>query len=65
MGKRIAKPDKTICVSCGSCSRVCPREAISVWRGCYAVVDADKCVGCGLCSRHCPADCIVVEKECA
>ena len=59
--RRIAVPDKFSCVACGSCADVCPRGAITVWRGSYAVVDAEKCVGCGMCSRICPADIIRME----
>ena len=34
------------CVACGSCAKVCPLGAISVWRGVTAVVDMGRCVGC-------------------
>ena len=60
--KKLAMPDQNICVSCGACRKVCPREAISIWKGCYAVVDAAKCVGCGLCVKACPAGCIEVKE---
>lgn len=43
------------CVSCGSCLKVCPRSALSVWKGVTAVVREDLCVGCGKCVRECPA----------
>ena len=60
-GKRIAVPDRTSCAACGSCMDVCPRGAITVWRGSYAIVDAARCVGCGLCGRACPAGVIAME----
>lgn len=63
MGRRIAKPDRDACVSCGACTGVCPREAIRIWRGCYAVVDERRCVGCGLCAGQCPVGCITVSQE--
>lgn len=56
--KKLAVVDRTVCVACGACTKVCPRGAISVYRGCYAQVDESKCVGCGLCRRTCPAGCI-------
>ena len=56
--KKLAVVDRTVCVACGACTKVCPRGAISVYRGCYAQVDESKCVGCGLCGRTCPAGCI-------
>ena len=56
--KRFAEVNKARCVSCGACANECPKEAITIWRGCYAVVDVNVCVGCGVCSRTCPAGCI-------
>ena len=56
--KKIAVLDQTVCVACGVCMKACPREAVSIHRGCYAVVDGKKCVGCGLCAKACPAGCI-------
>lgn len=43
------------CVACGSCVKVCPMSAISVWKGVKAVVDKARCVGCGKCAGECPA----------
>ena len=61
--KKIAVPEKKICVACGVCLKACPRGAISIYRGCYAMVEAAKCVGCGLCARACPAGCICVTER--
>ena len=52
---RKAVNDINRCVACGICVQQCPREALSVYKGCYAVVDVSKCVGCGLCEKACPA----------
>ncbi len=59
--ERKAMVDKKRCVACGACEAVCPKCAIVVWKGCFAVVKEDICVGCGLCSRTCPAGCVQVE----
>lgn len=56
--KRLATVDITQCVACGSCIKVCPRNAITVPKGIYAVVDESKCIGCGLCVKACPASVI-------
>lgn len=56
--KKLATIDRTVCVACGACANACPRNALSIQRGCYAIMDADKCVGCGLCVNTCPAGCI-------
>lgn len=43
------------CVACGCCAKVCPLEAVSVYKGMYAAVNEQKCVGCGKCAKACPA----------
>ena len=63
--KKLAITDKGICVACGVCMKACPRCAISIYRGCHAVVDPEKCVGCGLCARACPAGCITIGERSA
>ena len=60
--KRITVCNKDICVACGVCAAKCPRDAISIFKGCYALVD-EKCVGCGICARACPAGCISIETK--
>lgn len=60
--KKAAAVDRNVCVACGACTKVCPRGAVSVYRGCYAVVEETKCVGCGLCGKTCPAGCVEVKK---
>ena len=61
--KKLAAVDKNRCVACGACTKVCPKAALSVWKGCYAQVDGEKCVGCGLCAKTCPAGCIEVKER--
>ncbi len=51
------------CVACGSCMKVCPRQAISVPKGIIAQVDPDKCIGCGKCSLECPARLISIHAK--
>lgn len=54
------------CVACGTCVRVCPKEAIQIKWGISAHVDEDKCVGCGKCAKVCPAAVIdMVERSAA
>ncbi len=52
---RKATNDINRCVACGVCALQCPREAIGIYKGCYAVVDTSVCVGCGICVSACPA----------
>ena len=62
--RRKARVNTDLCVACGCCVKVCPMEAISIFRGLYAQISEDKCVGCGKCARECPASIIsTVEVE--
>ena len=61
--KKLAAADRKVCVACGVCMKACPKGAISIYKGCYAVVDEAKCVGCGLCGKACPAGCIEVKER--
>lgn len=63
MNGKSAIVERDICVACGACAKVCPKGAISVYRGCYATADEEKCVGCGLCAKTCPAGCITVKER--
>lgn len=42
--KRVAQVELSHCVSCGTCEKVCPKAAISVWKGCFANVNEALCV---------------------
>lgn len=64
MKKKINKKatvDENYCVACGICSKHCPINAISVYKGIFAKVNLEKCVGCGICSRICPASVISID----
>ena len=58
--KRYAQVDKEYCVSCGTCTKACPLQAISVPDGISAVVELARCIGFGLGVRECPASVIKV-----
>ncbi|MCI1959033.1 MAG: 4Fe-4S binding protein [Clostridia bacterium] len=55
MTKKNAVVDKEFCVACGACMKVCPKNAISVFCGKYAVTAENLCIGCGICEKICPA----------
>lgn len=61
--KKLAVPDRKICVACGVCVKACRKNAISVYKGCYARVNEEICVGCGLCAKACPAGCIALRER--
>ena len=60
--RRRAKVDKSLCVGCGCCEKVCPLKAIEVFKGLYARVDEARCVGCAKCAAECPASIIAIEE---
>lgn len=61
--KKVAAPNRSRCAACGACIKACPKGALSVYKGCYAVVTEEICVGCGKCAKTCPADCIVIKER--
>jgi len=62
MPKRLAVIEEKYCVACGSCIKVCRKNAIKVEKGICAKVDSLNCVGCGLCKKICPASVINIEE---
>lgn len=59
--RRRALIDQSLCVACGCCAKVCPMNAIEIYRGLYARV-SEKCVGCGKCAKECPASIIGIQE---
>ncbi len=51
------------CVSCGSCIKVCPMSAISIWKGVAAQIDKEICIGCGKYVKECPAGTIELQNR--
>lgn len=45
---------KDNCISCGTCARHCPSEAIQMVDS-LPVVNESRCLGCGACEYYCPA----------
>ena len=62
MKKKKAVILQNLCVACGSCLKACPKNAISIKNGIYAIVDNNKCIGCGICKKACPASIIEMEE---
>ena len=60
--KRKALVDESACVACGCCVKVCPKNAIEIWRGITARILSESCVGCGRCARECPASVIEIRE---
>lgn len=60
--KRKAFVDEDSCVACGCCVKVCPMQAITIFKGIVARVHEEKCVGCGKCVKECPASVIQIQE---
>ena len=56
--KKLAWVDRTLCAACGVCMKVCPRKAITIYKGLYAKVEETLCIGCKKCAKECPASII-------
>ncbi len=51
------------CIACGSCLKACPKNALSIYKGMYAVVNEQNCIGCGKCVKVCPASVISIHSR--
>jgi Nif-specific ferredoxin III len=65
--------DPKVCIGCGRCYKVCPRDVLTLedrgddevdddWddedaKAMMVVKNAMDCIGCGACGRTCPKDC--------
>lgn len=58
--KKRAIINKNRCVACGACTKVCPKQALTIYKGIYAEASS-LCIGCGLCAKTCPASAVSVE----
>jgi ferredoxin len=53
MGKPKINVNVKICLACGGCISICPKDALSM-KGAKAKVDENKCIICGICAKTCP-----------
>jgi len=54
----VARVDKTLCIGCARCFKVCPTDAVvGAPKQIHAVV-ADACIACGKCVDVCPTECL-------
>ena len=58
--KKLAWVDRTLCAACGVCMKVCPKKAITIYKGLYALVEETLCIGCKKCVTKCPHEAITV-----
>lgn len=63
MKKRYLALNENDCVCCGACAKVCPKSALSMYKGLYAKVDSTLCVACGICTKICPTNSLEVIVE--
>lgn len=52
--KQIPSCDKSLCISCGNCTR-CGYLAVQLDANGHAQFDSSRCVGCTFCTQHCPS----------
>jgi ferredoxin len=65
MGQEIVRIDER-CNNCGSCTALCPSEALCLDRNSRRVhFDQDKCIACELCLKGCPLRAMEVRSQVA
>ncbi|MGA2367364.1 MAG: FAD-dependent oxidoreductase [Dehalococcoidia bacterium] len=55
VGAQVSQVDQQKCISCMTCTQVCPYGAPTVNADRKAEIIAAKCMGCGICAAECPA----------
>ncbi len=50
-----------LCIGCGVCLEVCPREVFARINGKVQIADKDACMECGACARNCVAQALYVK----
>ena len=55
VGAQVSRVDQDKCISCMTCTKVCPYGAPVVNADRKAEIIAAKCMGCGICAAECPA----------
>lgn len=52
------KFDKSKCIKCGECKKICPPQAITIEKGKVPHVNKNKCIRCWCCAEVCPVNAI-------
>lgn len=64
---RLERPviDAEACIRCGTCSRSCPADCITINKEGDTPVEIDwhYCKGCGICVNECPKQCMKLVDE--
>ena len=57
------KFDKSKCIKCGECKKICPPQAIKIEEGKTPCVSKNKCIRCWCCAEVCPVNAISKSKR--
>jgi uncharacterized protein (DUF362 family)/NAD-dependent dihydropyrimidine dehydrogenase PreA subunit len=57
------KFDKSKCIKCGECKKICPPQAISMKKGATPNVSKRSCIRCWCCTEVCPVNAIKKSKR--
>ncbi len=49
------------CTSCGTCTRICPTQAITLDKKGIPAIDTAECIACAKCLRTCPAKALKIQ----
>lgn len=51
--------NEDLCITCGGCSAVCPKNCIMVYENWIEIVK-NECIKCGTCVRICPVNALTL-----
>ena len=54
--------DHDKCITCATCVKKCPQDAITRFDEGKIVINQDKCFGCGFCKESCPSGAIAIKQ---
>lgn len=57
------KVDKSKCVQCGECARICPAKTMKIEKGSYPHLSSKQCIRCWCCQEICPKNAIYTSKR--
>ncbi|SMP02407.1 electron transport complex protein RnfB [Desulfurobacterium pacificum] len=59
--KTVPYINQQICIGCGICADVCPKDVFVMCSEKAVVMYPEKCNGCDICVENCPVDAITMK----
>lgn len=55
--------DRSICIKCGECAKICPPKAMTIKKGEFPKLNSTRCIRCWCCGEVCPQNAIKKSKR--